>query len=113
MQNNDPHEIVVTVDANKNVVCTPEKVSVLDRCNAVLKFVLKTNGYVFPEQGAVVVENPGKQFPLPSRTLPGHPRRATLYDDNSAGGSFKYSVYVKDAATGQVLMVDPTIDNQP
>lgn len=113
MNSPDPHKVIVTVDAGKNVVCDPERVSVTDRCNAVLKFVLETDGYVFREQDAVVVSNPGKQFPFPSRTLPGNPAKATLYDDNSAGGSFKYSVYVKDAATGEVLMVDPMISNEP
>ncbi|MEP7101514.1 MAG: hypothetical protein ABI781_13455 [Burkholderiales bacterium] len=113
MKSSDPHRITVTVDANQNVVCDPEHVAVTDRCNAVLKFVLQTDGYVFPEQDAVVVTNPGKQFPFPSRTLPKHPTRATLYDDNSVGGAFKYSVYVKDAATGKILMVDPVINNEP
>ncbi|MGH6645080.1 MAG: hypothetical protein ACRED3_20535 [Bradyrhizobium sp.] len=113
MKNKDAHEVIVTVDAKKNVICTPDHVAVTDRCNAVLKFVLQTDGYVFPEQDAVVVTNPGKQFPFPSRTLPKHPTRATLYDDNSVGGAFKYSVYVKDATTGKILMVDPTINNEP
>jgi|GEM_PF-4406234 len=42
-----------------------------------------------------------------------HPNRATLYDHNPSAGAFKYSVDVKDAATGQVLMVDPMINNEP
>ncbi len=113
MNSPDPHKVIVTVDADKNVVCTPERVSVTDRCNAVLKFVLKTDGYVFTDQDAVVVTNPGTQFPIPSRTLPGNPAKATLYDDNSVGGVFKYSVYVKNAATGAILMVDPMISNEP
>ena len=113
MNSPDPHKVIVTVDAGKNVVCDPERVSVTDRCNAVLKFVLKTDGYVFREQDAVVVSNPGKQFPFASRTLPGNPAKATLYDDNSVGGTFKYSGYVKDVATGAVLMVDPMISNEP
>lgn len=113
MSSNNPHKVIVTVDADKNVVCTPERVAVTDRCNAVLKFVLKTDGYVFTDQDAVVVTDPGTQFPFASRTLPGNPTKATLYDDNSVGGVFKYSVYVKDVATGAVLMVDPAISNEP
>lgn len=113
MKTIDPHQVIVTVDAKKNVVCTPEHVTVRDRCNAVLKFVLQTDGYVFPKERAVVVSNPGEQFPFPSRTLPKHPTKATLYDHNSAGGGFKYSVYVTDVATGEVLMVDPMIVNEP
>jgi len=113
MNASNPHHVIVTVDSKKKVVCNPEHVAVIDRCNAVLKFELQTDGYVFPEQGAVVVTDPGKQFPFPSRTLPKHPTRATLYDDNSVGGAFKYSVYVKDVATGEILMVDPMINNEP
>lgn len=113
MNSSDPHEVIVTIDGDKNVVCTPERVAVTDRCNAVLKFVLKTDGYVFTDQDAVVVASPGKQFPFSSRTLPKQPTKATLYDDNSVGGAFKYSVYVKDVATGAVLMVDPIISNEP
>lgn len=113
MNASNPHRVIVTVDSKKNVVCTPESVAVTDRCNAVLKFVLRTDGYVFPEEGAVVVSEPGKQFPFPSRTLPRQPTKATLYDDNSVGGAFKYSVYVKDVATGEILMVDPMISNEP
>lgn len=106
----DLHHVIVTVDANKNVVCNPEQISVLG-CDTVLKFLLQTDGYVFPKENAVVVTNPGSQFPFPSRTLPKVPTKATLYDHNTEAGNFKYSVYVKDAATGQILMVDPTITN--
>jgi len=110
IQASDPHQVIVTVDANKTVVCTPEAISVLG-CDTVLKFVLKTDGYEFPKDNAVVVTDPGQQFPFPSRTLPKHPTKATLYDHNTEAGDFKYSVYVKDVATGQILMVDPTIAN--
>ncbi len=113
MNTSDPHEITVTVDAKQNVVCSPEHLTVSDRCNAVLKFVLQTQGYVFRQKRAVIVSDPGKQFPFPSRTLPNHPMKATLYNHNTVGGVFKYSVYVKDVATGTVLMVDPTIINEP
>jgi len=106
----DSHQVIVTVDAKKTVVCTPEQISVLG-CDTVLKFLLQTDGYVFPKDNAVVVTNPGAQFPFPSRTLPKHPTKATLYDHNTAAGDFKYSVYVQDVATGQILVVDPIINN--
>jgi hypothetical protein len=110
MKFSDPHQVIVTVDAKKTVTCTPENVAV-SGCDTVLKFVLQTAGYVFPKEGAVVVTDPGKQFPFPSRTLPKQPTKATLYDHNTVGGDFKYSVYVEDVATGKVLFVDPTIQN--
>jgi hypothetical protein len=108
----DPHQVIVTVDAAGTVVCTPEQVTVWD-CDTVLKFLLKTDGYVFPKDDAVVVTNPGTQFPFPSRTLPKQPTKATLYDHNSAAGDFKYTVYVQDIATGKILELDPSIQNGP
>jgi len=42
--------------------------------------------------GAVVVTNPGEQFPFPSRTLPPNDIKATLYDRNTAVGEFSYTV---------------------
>jgi hypothetical protein len=91
-------------------VCNPEQISVLG-CDSVLKFLLQTDGYVFRKDDAVVVSTPGEQFPFPSRTLPKDPTKATLYDHNTTRGDFKYSVYVENVATGEVLMVDPIISN--
>ena len=110
MNISDPHQVIVTVDAKKNVICNPEQVPV-NGCDTVLKFLLQTDGYVFRKDDAVVVSNPGEQFPFPSRTLPKQPTKATLYDHNTASGGFKYTVYVTDVATGEVLFVDPTILN--
>jgi hypothetical protein len=110
MSFSDPHEVIVTVDARQTVTCTPENVSVRGH-DTVLKFLLQTDGYVFPKEGAVVVDKPGQQFPFPSRTLPKQPTKATLYDHNTAAGDFKYTVYVQDVATGKLLELDPTIKN--
>ncbi|MEP7295610.1 MAG: hypothetical protein ABI702_05430 [Burkholderiales bacterium] len=107
---NDPHQVIVTVDTQGIVACTPENVAVRG-CDTVLKFVLQTKGYVFPEKDAIVVDKPGQQFPFPSRTLPKQPTKATLYDHNSAHGDFKYTVYVRDVATGKILELDPMISN--
>ena len=106
----DPHVVVVTVDTAGAVACAPDNIDVLG-CDTVLKFVLRTEGYVFPEHDAIVVTEPGHQFPFPSRTLPKQPTKATLYDHNSAPGTFKYTVYVKHVATGKVLELDPSINN--
>lgn len=110
MNINDSHQVIVTVDAQKEVICTPEQVSV-NGCDTVLKFLLQTDGYVFRKDDAVVVSNPGEQFPFPSRTVPKQPTKATLYDHNTVNGNFKYTVYVEDVATGEVLFVDPMIQN--
>lgn len=107
---NDPHKVIVTVDAKGKVACAPDQV-VVRGCDTVLKFLLRTEGYVFREKDAVVVDNPGDQFPFPSRTLRKQPTKATLYDHNSAPGDFKYTLYVKNVGTGEVLELDPTINN--
>lgn len=107
---NDSHVVIVTVDAGGVVACHPEDIDVIG-CDTVLKFMLRTKGYVFPEQNAIVVTDPGTQFPYPSRTLPKHPTKATLYDHNSTTGNFKYTIYVKNEATGKVLELDPSINN--
>lgn len=110
MNASDPHQVIVKVDAKKNVTCTPENVTVRGH-DTVLKFRLQTDGYVFPKEGAIVVTDPGQQFPFPSRTLPKQPTKATLYDHNTEFGDFKYTVYVKEVATGKILELDPTINN--
>jgi len=112
MTDSDPHKVIVTVEADGTVVCTPEQVTVLE-CETVLKFLIETDGYVFPKDNAVVVTNPGQQFPFPSRTVSKRPTKATLYDHNSTAGDFKYTVYVQDVATGKILERDPTILNGP
>ena len=107
-----PNEVVVTVDAKGLITCTPDHLTVRGS-DAVLKFSLETEGYVFPKEGAVVVENPGKEFPFPSRTLKARPTTATLYDYNTEVGKFKYMVTVQRLADGSRLELDPTIGNDP
>ena len=112
MNTSRPNEVIVTVDSSGTVACNPEQLTVKS-CDAVLKFELQTAGYVFPKDGAVVVEKPGKQFPFPSRTLPAHPTTATLYDHNSEASNFKYTVTVQRVSDGALLALDPTITNEP
>lgn len=112
MNTSNPNEVIVTVDAAGTVACTPELLTV-SGCDAVLKFVLQTDGYVFPKDDAVTVSNPGQQFPFPSRTLPKKPTTATLYDHNTEASDFKYTVTVKKISNGQLLQLDPIIQNDP
>ena len=112
MKTSKPNEVIVTVDAAGTVACAPEQLTV-SGCDAVLKFVLHTEGYVFPKDDAVTVSNPGKQFPFPSRTLPKKPSTATLYDHNTEASDFKYTVTVKKVSNGELLQLDPIIRNDP
>lgn len=110
MPNGNTH-VDVTVDSNGNVACNPDPVPVNGN-NATLKFDLKTTGYVFPDNDAIVVSNPGDQFPDPSHTLGPANTSATLHDKNTLVGDFKYTVTVKRVSDGQLIPYDPIIQNQ-
>ena len=84
-----------------------------DGRNIELKFELRADGYVFPKDDAVVVGDPGTEFPHPSNTLPPDDKKASLFDRNSGPGSFRYTVTVQEVTTGKHLRHDPTIDNGP
>ncbi len=103
-------DVVVTVGADNRPVCTPDPVRVRGR-NVVLTFELQTPGYVFPVNGAVVVADPGTQFPEPSRTVGPDDTLALLLDRNSDKAAYKYTVSVQRVASGEMLSLDPTIQN--
>lgn len=102
---------VVTNDGKTSIVCSPDPVVVKSgHCSMVFK--LDTAGYVFREEYAVVVSKPGTDFPRPSSTSPSG-TTATLWNRDSEKSSYKYSIFLKDLATGKILFVDPTIENDP
>lgn len=103
------NQVIVTVNASGVPACDPLVLPV-NGSDAVLKFSLQTAGYIFPTDGAVVVNSASEQFPYPSRTL-ASATWATLYDRNTAAGTFNYTVFVKNIATGEIGRVDPTINN--
>ena len=108
-----PNQVIVTVDANKQIACAPDPLPA-DGRNVELTFVLKTAGYSFPTDGtAIVVTNPGTEFPTPSRALPPNNTTAMLFNRNSKAGSFKYTATVLPAGGGAPLIFDPVIDNGP
>ncbi|HEV8315617.1 MAG TPA: hypothetical protein VGQ23_21355 [Burkholderiaceae bacterium] len=110
MPNNTNH-IAVTVDASGNVACNPDPVPVRGS-NATLRFEVQTTGYAFPDNDAVIVSDPGTQFPDPSHTQGPSNTSATLHDNNTTAGSFKYTVTVKRLSDGQLIPYDPTILNE-
>ncbi len=103
------NQVIVTVNASGVPSCDPYVLPV-NGTDAVLKFSLQTAGYIFPTDGAVVVNSASEQFPFPSRTLSSG-TWATLYDRNTAAGTFNYTVMVKNATTGEIGRVDPMINN--
>jgi hypothetical protein len=103
-----PIDVSVTVD--QQVVCSPDIASV-SVAQSVLVFRLQTDGYTFPTSEAVVVADPGTQFPNKAKTLT--PTRVSLLDCCTEAGSFEYTIYVVQTATGQTYNCDPIIQNQP
>ena len=101
--------VLVTVDRNEQVRCTPDPVNV-SGTNVLIAFRLLTEGYAYPDQDAIVVTNPGSTFPYASWTL--NPQLATQLDVDNADGDFSYTVNVVQVASGRHLSVDPTIRNE-
>ena len=107
----NPNHVHVTVDADGNVSCDPDPVWA-DGRKIHLKFELRTDGYVFPEDNAIVVQDGGTEFPDPSKTLGPDNRIATIYDHNSRAATFKYTVTVQKVGGG-TIEYDPVINNGP
>jgi hypothetical protein len=101
---------VVTVDASGSPIVTPNPLQITSG-PVLIVYQLHDAAYVFPEQGAVVVTDPGPSFPRPSNTVA--PRMATLYDTVEAKADFHYTVTVQHVATGRRSSIDPTIRNEP
>lgn len=102
---------VVTVGGQPTIVCSPDPVVVKSPARP-MAFRLNAPGYVFRDEHAIVVSHPGTEFPRPSNTSPDG-QRATLWNRDSEKASYKYSVFLKDTASGRILFVDPTIQNDP
>jgi len=110
MSNDEANKVRVTVGAGGAVSCNPDPVPARGK-NVHIKFDLVTAGYVFADTDAIVVSNPGTQFPEPSKTKNGG-STATILDKNTERGQFKYTVRLKDSATGRLIEFDPTINNE-
>jgi len=102
----------VTVDDSGTIICTPDPLPAMGH-DVELRFVLETDGYVFPQTDAIALDQPSPEFPRPSRTLPPSNTTVLLFDRNSGPGSFPYTVTVQKVATGELLKRDPIIDNGP
>ncbi|RVT49779.1 hypothetical protein [Rubrivivax albus] len=101
--------VFVTVSGENVVRCTPDPAAV-SGSNVLINFRLVTDGWVFPDSGAVVVSQPGSSFPYASWTLA--PQSAALLDTVESKGDYSYTVTVMHQASGRRLSIDPTIRNQ-
>jgi hypothetical protein len=106
-----PVAVSVSVTARGRIVCSPDPV-VVSGGQGALRFTLVTPGYVFRDADAIVVSQPGTDFPHPSSTAPGG-TEAILWDRDRQRASYAYTVFVQEQATGRMLSVDPTIENEP
>ena len=105
-----PNHVHVTIDSSGTVNCDPNPLPA-DGKDIKLKFVLLTDGYVFPQEKAVVVANPGVEFPEPQkhRATPS-PRRS---DRSTLVRESTYTVTVQKVSTGELLRHVPLINNGP
>lgn len=99
----------VSVSATGGISCSPDPVQI-SGSNVTINFNLQTAGYQFAPSNAIVVTNPGSQFPSPSwNSSTG--LAAHLVDVNSDNNAYKYTVALVKVSTGQTLSLDPTIEN--
>lgn len=106
---NAVQHVLVTVDPAGQLRCRPDPV-VVRGPNVLISFRLMTEGYAFPEQGAVVVAQPGDSFPIPAWTVSS--ALAVLLDRDDVAGDFAYTVTVVHVDSGRRLSVDPTVRNE-
>lgn len=102
-------QVQVNVDSKGNVSCSPDPIPVKG-ANVLIQFKLVGEGWEFADKDAIVVDNPGSNFPYPSWTL--KPQRAALLDADNSTGDFKYSVTVVETSSGRPVVFDPTIRNE-
>ena len=99
--------VTVTTDGT-TVTCTPSTVLVTNP-NTLVVFNLTTSGYNFPATSAVVVNTPNTDFPYASWTV--KPQQAAIFDSKVINGNYEYTCTIVNTATGQVLSIDPVIQN--
>lgn len=113
MSNSNPDDVVsvlVTLDPGSGLpVCTPNPV-VVTAPDTLIVFRLDAANHQFPSADAVVVSEPGDDFPYPCWRTDRH--TVALYDAADDNLSFRYTVTVINTSTGEPVRVDPGISNQ-
>ena len=108
-----PIAVYVTVNQHGVATCTcaPTQADLLPPPGVTLTYTLTApTGWVFPDTGAVIVPLPANQFPDPSVTASGG-MSATLFDENTDGHSYAYTVCVVKTGTTESVLHDPVIKN--
>lgn len=109
---NNVFAVTVTVNsAGNGLVFNPDPVQLSTTPNALIVYSLVSPGYYFPTDGSALVINcddPAAEFPIAwyinAATL-------ALGDYNNNAQSYKYTMTVMNAQTGQPITTDPTINN--
>ena len=101
-------QVGVSVDDQGNIHVKPDPI-VITTHNSLIVFTLSTDGYNFPATNAIVVTTPNSDFPYASQTV--KPQEATILDLANSVGSYEYTVTVVNTATGEVIVLDPVIQN--
>ena len=101
-------KVTVTVDAKGQIHCDPDVLLVKGKIPAI-QFLLVTDGYAFPEQGAVVLKKSSPDFPDKAETV--NAKHVNLKDLNKTKGSHAYGVTVIETSSGKAIDLDPTVVN--
>lgn len=101
-------KVTVSVDDKGVIHCEPDVVEVKGK-SPPIQFLLVTDGYAFPQDGAVVLKQPSPDFPDPSKTV--NAKHVNLNDRNKIKGLFAYSVTLVVEADGRKIELDPGIQN--
>jgi hypothetical protein len=107
---------VFAVHVSVNAQCTdlvfnPDPIKLTKQPNALIMFYLIAPGYYFPTDGSALVINSDKasaEFPIAWYV---NASTIALGDYNSNAQSYKYTMSVLNAQTGQRITTDPTINN--
>lgn len=108
-ETSDIQRLIVTVDAGGTLSVLPDPANVTGP-NVLLAFRLVGTDWVFPDDGAIVVQDGGSAFPYPAWTV--NPQLAVLLDLDPSPADFQYTVTVVHATTQQRISIDPTIKNE-
>jgi|GEM_PF-1049411 len=110
-------DVVASPDGKVDIICTPEQADVAkDTSHVLLVFTLKTTGFRFPLDHAIIIDpqqaaaaEAKTNFPFASWTI--SDSQAALFDTNRTAQPFAYTVNVINNSTGVPYNIDPVINN--
>lgn len=109
---NNVFAVTVTVDgAGTRLAFNPDPVQLTKAANALIVYSLVSPGYYFPTDGtALVIDSPDadKEFPIAWYV---NAAMLALADYNNNAQTYKYTMTVVNAQSGQRISTDPGINN--